>query len=87
MTQLNVRVDDNVKANAERALNEMGLTLSAAINGFLTKVARERRIPFEVNADPFYSEANIAELERRILAVREGREKLEEHQLIEADDI
>ena len=87
MTQLNVRVDDNVKANAERALNEMGLTLSAAINVFLTKVARERRIPFEVNADPFYSEANIAELERRILAVREGREKLEEHQLIEADDI
>ena len=27
MTQVNFRVEDDVKANAEKALNEMGLTM------------------------------------------------------------
>ena len=55
MTQVNFRVEDDVKANAEKALKEMGLTMSTAINMFLIKVGREKRIPFEINADPFYS--------------------------------
>ena len=53
MSQVNFRVEDAVKTNAEKALKEMGLSLSAAINLFLVKVAREKRIPFEINADPF----------------------------------
>jgi addiction module RelB/DinJ family antitoxin len=48
--QVSVRIDEAVKAGAERALEEMGLTMSAAITVFLKKVARERRIPFEINA-------------------------------------
>ena len=32
---------------------------------FLVKVGRERRIPFEITADPIYSAENIAELEKR----------------------
>jgi DNA-damage-inducible protein J len=61
MTQVNFRIDDEVKENAESALKDMGLTMSAAITMFLTKVGRERRIPFEItaDADPFHSPANI----------------------------
>ena len=47
MTQVNFRIDDEVKESAERALKAMGLTMSAAITMFLTKVGREQRIPFE----------------------------------------
>ena len=51
MTQMNFRIEDDVKVNAENALKEMGLTMSAAITMFLVKVGRERRIPFEITAD------------------------------------
>lgn len=63
MKQVNFRVEDDVKTNAETALKEMGLTMSAAITMFLVKVGRERRIPFEITAeDPFYSAANMERL-------------------------
>jgi DNA-damage-inducible protein J len=66
MAQLNIRIDDSLKTKAEKACSDMGLTLSAAINVFLTKVANERRIPFEITADPFYSDEHIAMMEKRI---------------------
>lgn len=86
MTQVNFRIDEDVKNNAEEALKEMGLTMSAAITMFLVKVGREKRIPFEITADPFYSAENIAELERRIAGIRNGTSILKEHDLIEADE-
>lgn len=86
MTQVNFRIDDDVKESAESALKAMGLTMSAAITMFLTKVGRERRIPFEITADPFYNAENMAELERRIHSVRTGQSLLKEHELIEVDD-
>ncbi len=51
-TQVSFRIDEDVKQSAEQALDEMGLTMSAAITVFLKKVARERRIPFEISAVP-----------------------------------
>lgn len=86
MTQINFRIEDDVKANAETALKEMGLTMSAAITMFLVKVGREKRIPFEINADPFYSSENMAELERRVAGIRNGTSAMKEHDLIEVDD-
>ena len=63
MAQISLRVDDDVKRNAEKTLNDIGLSMSTAINIFLKTVAREKRIPFELTADPFYSEKNIRYLE------------------------
>lgn len=85
MAQLNVRIDDNIKAKAETACAAMGLTVSSAINIFLTKVANERRIPFEVSADPFYSKEHLAEIERRIADIEAGR-NVHEHDLIEVSE-
>ena len=53
---------------------------------FATKVSKERRIPFDVTADPdpFYSEANMERLRRGIAALNAG--KGVEHELIEVDD-
>ena len=86
MTQISFRIDENVKNNAEQALKEMGLNMSAAITMFLVKVGRERRIPFEVSADPFYSAENIAELERRVMRIKNGTDTLKEHELLEDGD-
>ena len=84
MAQVNFRVDDTVKARAESACSAMGLTMSSAINIFLAKVANEKRIPFEVSADPFYIEENMAELSRRVADIRAGR-NMHEHELIEVE--
>jgi DNA-damage-inducible protein J len=59
MAQISLRVDDEVKRNAEKTLETIGLSMSAAINIFLKTVARENRIPFELSADPFYLGNNI----------------------------
>ena len=86
MTQVNFRIDEDIKANAEAALKDMGLNMSTAITMFLVKVGRERRIPFEITADPFYNAENIAELERRVEGIRSGAKTFKEHELIEVDD-
>ncbi len=64
---------------AEQALNDMGLTMSAAITVFLKKIGRERRIPFEISADPFYSERNINYLNKVIDGIEDGTRPLTEH--------
>ena len=60
--------------------------MSSAFTMFAAKVTREQRIPFEVNADPFYSEENIAELRRRIADVEAGLSTLKPHELIEVNE-
>lgn len=66
MTQISVRVDDEVKRSAEQVCEEIGLSMSAAITIFLKKMGREKRIPFEVSVDPFYSDENMARLRASI---------------------
>lgn len=83
MAQINLRVDDDVKRGAEQTFEDIGLSMSTAINIFLKKVARERRIPFELSADPFYPESNMAHLRRGISALNAG--KGTEHEPIEVE--
>ena len=64
---------------------EVWLSMCSAFTIFAKKVGREHRIPFEVSADPFYSDRNIKELKSRIEDVRSGKSTLEEHDLIEVD--
>lgn len=85
-SQVSFRIDEDIKRSAERALDDMGLTMSAAITVFLKKVGRERRIPFEISADPFYSESNIQYLNKIINGIEDGTRPLVEHDLIEVND-
>ena len=53
-TRLSVRVDDNIKHNAEAVFKALGMNLSTGINIFLSRVAQSRSIPFalELDQDP-----------------------------------
>ena len=81
---INFKLDADVKKSMEKACAEMGLSMSAAFTIFAKKVAREYRIPFEVSADPFYSERNMAHLRRGIAALNAGRGV--ERELIEVEE-
>ena len=67
----------------EKICREMGMSLTTAFTIFATKVTKERRIPFEITADPFYSESNMKYLEKVIADIESGKAKLVEHDLIE----
>jgi len=58
------RMDESLKEQMEKTCREMGLTVTSAYTMFATKVTREQRIPFEITADPFYSETNMARLRK-----------------------
>lgn len=80
---VNFRLDAAVKNAMEQVCAELGLTMSAAFTIFARKMSREKRIPFEVSVDPFYSEANISYLEQKMADYKAGRLKLAQHELIE----
>ena len=82
---VNFRMDSEVKKKMESACSAMGISMTAAFNMFAKKVGNERRIPFELADDPFYSESNIKHLLSIIERVKNGTEKLEAHDLIEVD--
>lgn len=45
-TRLNIRIDPDLKADAESVFSEMGLTLAAAVNVFLRQSVRDGGLPF-----------------------------------------
>ena len=82
-TMVNFRIAEDVKRKMESACKEMGLSLSAAFNIFAVKVGNERRIPFEITADSFYSESNMEVLKERAENIESGKSVPKEHDLIE----
>lgn len=47
-TNINVRVNSDIKNEAETILNKLGLNLSSAIDLYLAQIIKTRGIPFEV---------------------------------------
>ena len=56
---VNFRMDKDLKQSMEETCKELGLTMTTAFTIFAKKMSREKRIPFDVSVDPFYSEQNI----------------------------
>ena len=50
-TNLCVRIDTELKAQAETLFNELGMNLTTAITVFFRQAVRESRIPFEIKWD------------------------------------
>jgi len=67
-----IRLDREIKEQAERMFNDFGMNLSTAFNIFARQSLRQGRIPFEIY-DPFYSVKNQTELNRRIEEVETGK--------------
>ena len=83
VVNVNFKLDADIKKSMEEACSEMGISMSAAFKIFAKKVGREKRIPFEVSADPFYSESNIRYLEEKMEKYKAGKLKFAEHELLE----
>ena len=83
---VNFRMDADLKKSMEQTCSELGMSMTTAFTIFAKKVSRERRIPFDVSIDPFYSEQNIRYLEQIANDVAQGKAHFAEHELLEADE-
>ena len=82
MTNVTIRMDEGLKKQSEALFEEMGLNMTTAITLFIKTVVRENRIPFEIRADPFFSEKKQARL-RAAAADMNARRNVAPHDLIE----
>lgn len=80
---INFRMDEELKKSMEETCKELGLSMTAAFTIFAKKMTREKRIPFDVAVDPFYSESNMTYLKKVIDDIESGKAVLVEHDLIE----
>ena len=51
MTTVSIRMNAELKQQSESFCNDMGLTMTAAMNLFARKTVREYRIPFEIGGE------------------------------------
>ena len=51
MANVNVRIDGNIKADAEAVFSDLGLTPSTAINLFYKQVIKTQSIPFKLKME------------------------------------
>lgn len=83
LVNVNFKLDADVKKSMEQACLELGLSMSAAFTVFAKKVGREKRIPFEVSVDPFYSDSNVSYLESIARDIKDGKAHFAEHDFID----
>ena len=72
-TNINIRIDKEIKQEAESLFDELGLSMSGAINLFFRQAIRERAIPFSIKAknDDKYNEYFTPEMVKSILVAEE----------------
>ncbi len=70
---LQIRIDSDLRREADSLFSGAGLDLSSAVRLFLRQAVIRRRLPFEViGADPFFSDANQRALAESIRSIERG---------------
>ncbi len=66
-TNLSIRVDSELKGQAEQILSQFGMTMTGAVNMFLQQIVRERAVPLSLSLDSsraVYADLLAAQTER-----------------------
>ncbi|WP_301861095.1 type II toxin-antitoxin system RelB/DinJ family antitoxin [uncultured Megasphaera sp.] len=72
-TTLSIRLDDTLKKDFDAICAELVISMTTAVVILAKKMTREKRIPFDVSVDPFYSPSNLAALQRSIQQMKAGK--------------
>ena len=71
-TMVHIRINEQTKTEAAETLAAMGLSISDAVRVFLTRVATEKRIPFELKVPNAETRSAMAEADE-IIGSRHAR--------------
>jgi len=69
---ITVRIDENVKQQAEDMLNEIGLNMTTYINSSLRALVREKKVPFELTTIQQANNEYLAKLDESIAQAERG---------------
>ena len=87
-TNITVRLDEDVKKEAEALFAKMGLNMSSAINVFFRQAITEQAIPFIIKApDNYFNESNLKHLEESISQAKNGNVIIKSMAELEAMEI
>lgn len=67
-TNISIRMDNDVKAQADALFNELGMNISTAFNIFVRQAIREGRIPFDITLNQPNTQTLAAMLEAERIA-------------------
>jgi len=70
---VNIRMDEELKKSMEHTCQALGMNMTTAFTIFARKMSREKRIPFEVSVDPFYSEINMVAISEAAMQIENGQ--------------
>ena len=70
---VNIRMDEDLKKAMENTCYNLGMNMTTAFTIFAKKMSREQRIPFDVSVDPFYSDQNIAAIDKAAKQIEQGK--------------
>lgn len=81
---MNIRMDEELKRSMEHTCQQLGMNMTTAFTIFAKKMSREKRIPFEVSIDPFYSDSNMAAIDEAAGQLEHGQVVVKTIQELEA---
>lgn len=83
---VNIRMDEELKKQAEKLFSELGMNMTTAFNVFVRQAIRTGGIPFEITTrtDDFYNSHNQKLLKKSIARLEQGAGTA--HELIEDDN-
>ncbi|MBS6475040.1 MAG: type II toxin-antitoxin system RelB/DinJ family antitoxin [Clostridiales bacterium] len=73
MATITVRLDDALKNSFAKTCDDLGLDMTTAFTIFAKKMTREKRIPFDVAIEPFYSASNMKAIGESIEQIKQGK--------------
>ncbi|GHV52854.1 hypothetical protein FACS1894206_02410 [Deltaproteobacteria bacterium] len=83
MANIQVKIDDSLRDDAQFIANQIGLDVATAVRMFLVQMVKTNGLPFPVVADPFYNITNQRYLERAAENIKNGTVKMVSHNMIE----
>jgi len=73
MANLQIRIDDELRDEAQEVAQGMGMDLTTVVRVFLRQMVTDRALPFKPELDPFYSPKNQQALKKSISQIKDGR--------------
>ena len=65
-TNINIRTDSEIKAQAQDILSKLGLDMTTAFNMFLRQIICEKRVSFDVSVAPLEHKTKLGGWEGKI---------------------
>jgi len=72
MVNLQIRIDEELKNQAQQVAGSLGMDLTTAVRVFLKQMVNDQALPFRPQLDPFYSASNQKALTQSLASLNAG---------------